>query len=130
MRALLLFVALGMAAPALAQKLYKHVDENGNVLFSDRPPQAGHKAETLRSPNVAAPEATRQLQYAEYRRLWEEHLERQVQQQRYFAQRRREMEAEREKRAQEADPYSPEQAPSRPRVRRRPADTGPLATRG
>lgn len=108
-----------MTAPALAQKLYKHVDEEGRVLFSDRPLQPGHKAESLNGPNVASPDATRQLLYAEYRHRWEEHLDRQVQQQRYFAQLRRDREAERERLAKEADPYSPEQQPARPRVRRR-----------
>jgi uncharacterized protein DUF4124 len=111
-------LVLTMCTPVLAQKLYRHVDEKGNVSFSDRPQQAGQKAEKPNVPNVASPEERRQLQYGEYASQREEQAERAAQQQRHYAQRRREAEAERERRAKEADPYSPPQDGYRPRVRR------------
>jgi hypothetical protein len=109
-----------LSAPAAAQKLYKHVDEKGNVTYTDRAPKGDQKAEKLKAPNVASPEASRQLQYAAREKQREEQLERQAQQQRHLSQRRREIEAERERRLKEreANPYSPEQAPAVPRVRR------------
>jgi hypothetical protein len=117
MRWTLLAVLLALASPAAAQKLYKHVDANGNVVFTDRPVNAGQKAEKPKTANVASPEAVRQLEYAERERRREERAERAAQQQRYLSQRRREAQAERERRAREADPYSPIQDPARPRVR-------------
>lgn len=119
MRALLAAaLALALASPALAQKLYKHVDKDGKVTFADRPQQAGQKAEKPKVANVESPEARRQLQHQMYERQREEHADRMAQQQRAYAQRQREMEAERERRATEIDPYSPPQEPYRPRVRR------------
>lgn len=120
MRAMLIITALVLSTPLLAQKLYRHVDENGKVVYSDRAPQAGHKAETQKAANVASPEARRQLENAERAREREEQAERHAQQQRHLSQRRREAEAERERRAKEreANPYSPQQEPYQPRVRR------------
>jgi hypothetical protein len=118
MRAMLIITALVLSTPLLAQKLYRHVDENGKVVFSDRAPQPGQKAETQKAANVASPEARRQLQIAERARQREEQAERHAQQQRYLSQRRRDAEAEQERRAKEANPYSPQQEPRQPRVRR------------
>jgi len=106
------------SSTGFAQKLYRHVDADGKVVFSDRPAAAGQKALQQKSANVAAPEATRQVDNARREKLREEQAERLAQQQRYQAQQRRELEAERERRAKEADPYAPIQDPARPRVRR------------
>lgn len=114
----LLGLLLLSSSTALGQKLYKHVDADGKVVFSDRPAAAGQKAVPQKSANVASPEATRQLEHARRQNLREEQAERFAQQQRHQAQRRREAEAERERREKEADPNSPIQDPARPRVRR------------
>src|SRR5688572_16564424 len=116
MRTRLIFAALilTICTSAVAQKLYRHVDEKGNVTFSDRPKQAGQKAEKPKTANVMSPEARRQLEYGEYARQREEQAERTAQQQRHYAQRRREIEAEQERRVKEADPYSPPQDAYRP----------------
>ena len=105
------------SSSVLAQKLYRHTDADGKVVYSDRPAEAGQKAVPQKSPNVASPEASRQIEYERRNKLREEQAERHAQQQRYLAPRRREAEAEREKRAKEADPYNPIQDPARPRVR-------------
>lgn len=104
-------------APAPVQRLYKHVDEKGNVVFTDRPQRAGQKAEKTKPANVESPESTRQLEYARRERLRENRAEQAAQQQRHYAQRRRDWQEQHERRAKEADPYSPIQAPARPRVR-------------
>jgi flagellum-specific peptidoglycan hydrolase FlgJ len=39
--------ALGIALPAQATKLYKYVDEQGNVTYSQKKPR-GHEAETIK----------------------------------------------------------------------------------
>jgi hypothetical protein len=115
---LFLVIILVLSAPAVAQKLYKHVDEKGNVTYTDRPAKADQKPEKPKNPNVASPEARQQLQHAELERRREEALERQAQQRRYLSQQRREMEAEKARHAKEENPYSPEQQPALPRVRR------------
>lgn len=51
-----------LPAPALAQKLYKHTDEKGNVVYSDRPNAAGQPAEKQKPVNAGSPEATRQTE--------------------------------------------------------------------
>ena len=99
-------------------KLYKHVDEKGNVSFTDRPQNAEQKPQKLQAPNVSSPELTRQLNNDLRNKQREEFAEHQAQQRRYMSQRQKELEAERERRAKEADPYSPVQDPARPRVRR------------
>ena len=50
-------LALLVSVPALAQKIYRTVDENGNVVFSDQPPPQGQAAEQveLGELNTAAP---------------------------------------------------------------------------
>jgi flagellum-specific peptidoglycan hydrolase FlgJ len=42
-----LATTLGIAAPAQATKLYKYVDEQGNVTYSQKKP-LGHEAETIK----------------------------------------------------------------------------------
>jgi hypothetical protein len=51
----------------LAQELYKHVDENGKITYSDRPQEARDKVENPGSPNVASPEARQQMYEEECR---------------------------------------------------------------
>ena len=120
MRVLIAVLALLVLSPStvLAQKLYKHVDADGKIVYTDRPAEAGQKAIVQKAPNVASPEARRQDEYGRRQSLREEQAERAAQQQRHLAQRRREAEAEMERRAKEADPYAPIQDPARPRVRR------------
>lgn len=52
-RLALLALVVALAAPAQAQ-LYKWVDANGRVQYSDRPPPGGKKAETVSNANVSA----------------------------------------------------------------------------
>jgi len=111
-------LALAVAWPAFAQKLYRHVDEKGKVTYADRPQEAGQPAEKPKTANVESPEARRQLYYHEQDRQREEQAERAAQQRRYHSQRQRELEAERERRLKETDPYNPPQDPYRPRVHR------------
>jgi len=60
-----LLLAFGCFAsfPVLAA-LYKHVDDSGNVTYSDRPQQPQQEALRLPPHNVATPEARRQLEIA------------------------------------------------------------------
>jgi hypothetical protein len=48
---LVVFCAVLAAGPAAAQKLYKYVDENGRIRYTDRPPidMTGHASEQLNS---------------------------------------------------------------------------------
>jgi hypothetical protein len=102
-----------------AQRLYKHVDENGHVTYTDRPPLAGQKPEKEKTRNVASPEANRQMRIHQGEVDRERRAEEVARMRRYADQRRYEMEKERERRAREADPNRVEQAPARPRVRSR-----------
>ena len=65
----LLAACVSFAAPATAA-LYKHVDEAGAVTYSDRPQRPLQEALNLPPPNVATPEARRQLELA--RAAWEQ----------------------------------------------------------
>ena len=56
------------------RRLYKGVDEKGNVVYSDRPAKADHSPEKKQSANVASPEATRQLE-TERRDMMQRHRE-------------------------------------------------------
>lgn len=52
-----------LVSPCLhAGEMYRHIDEKGNVVFSDRPKQAGQIAEKKKTTNVASGEARRQLE--------------------------------------------------------------------
>jgi len=111
-------LAFAVAGPSLAQKLYRHVDQNGKVTYADRPQEAGQQAEQPKTHNVESPEARRQLHYHLQDRQREEQAERAAQQRRYQSQRQRELEAEQQQRLKEADPYNPVQDPHRARARR------------
>jgi hypothetical protein len=50
--------------PVVSGAMYKHVDESGAVTYSDRPQRPGQEALHLPPPNVATPEARRQLEIA------------------------------------------------------------------
>jgi Domain of unknown function (DUF4124) len=65
MMAIRMFLAVAAAALstlAHAGPLYKHVDEKGNVVFSDRPASGKQKPEKAQAPNVASRHATRQYE--------------------------------------------------------------------
>ena len=53
MRALSLFIVLLWTTASTAQ-VYRHVDENGNVSFTDQPPPNAEAVE-IREPNTSAP---------------------------------------------------------------------------
>ncbi len=57
MYGLLLGALLGIAAPAYAITVYKSVDANGKVTFSDQPPVAGTRAETIEIEDHTAPDS-------------------------------------------------------------------------
>ena len=60
----LVFVLCAAASVANGadRKLYRGMDEKGNVVYSDRPAKADHSPEKKKSTYVASPEATRQSQ--------------------------------------------------------------------
>lgn len=107
-----------LSTPTIGQKLYRHVDEKGVVTYTDRPREAGQKAEKAKPTNVESPDATRQMHLQLNARNREDQAERAAQRRRHVAQQQRDAEAERRRREAEANPYSPEQEPHRPRVRR------------
>ena len=75
MRASWLFLlACAVHLPASAV-LYKTVDAEGNVTYTDRPQVPGQEALTLAPPNITTPEARRQLALAEQRWQREEQFE-------------------------------------------------------
>ncbi len=55
LRVAVLLVAVLLAGAASTQKLYKWVDEQGRVHFSDRPPATAHEEIRLRPPPGARP---------------------------------------------------------------------------
>jgi hypothetical protein len=57
-------IACGLlgAALAAAGQLYKHTDDKGNVVYSDRPGKGGDVPQKTQRPNAASPEATRQYE--------------------------------------------------------------------
>ncbi len=69
-------VLLALSPLAAAQKLYKHVDKDGKVYYTDRPVEAGQKTMNLSTPNVASPEASRQLREEEMNSRREEYQQR------------------------------------------------------
>ncbi len=74
--AVLSVVLLALSPHATAQKLYKHVDKDGKVYYTDRPVEAGQKTMKLSTPNVASPEASRQLREEEMNSRHEEYQQR------------------------------------------------------
>jgi hypothetical protein len=95
---------------SLAQKMYRHVDEKGNVSFSDRPQKAEQKAEKTQKPNVASREATRQLQIQDAASKREEAAERAAAQRRAAAVAQRER-AEKARQKREEEERNPGSAP-------------------
>jgi hypothetical protein len=65
--------------PVVSGALYKHVDESGSVTYSDRPRWPGEQALHLPPPNVATPEARRQLELARQAFEREERAEQEAQ---------------------------------------------------
>lgn len=55
-------LCLMLASGVTQAELYRSVDADGKVVYSDRPAHAGHKPESQKAPNVASPEASRQIQ--------------------------------------------------------------------
>lgn len=53
---------LGATFGAAAGQLYKHTDDKGNVVYTDRPGRVGDVPQKVQRPNVASPEATRQYE--------------------------------------------------------------------
>ena len=100
---------------SFAQKLYKHVDEKGNVVFSDRPQKADQKAEKARKPNVSSSEATRQTQIEMNNSRREEMAERNAQQRRAASAAAREREEKARQRRTEEE-RNPERAPRQIRI--------------
>ena len=107
MRALwLLVLGCSMSAPACAA-LYRHVDESGAVTYTDRPQGPGHAPLQLPPPNVATPEARRQLELARQRMEREERAEQEIRLQRWAAAQR----TPAYPRPRTLTPYSPRQTP-------------------
>jgi hypothetical protein len=67
MRSALLCIVLGLlaAGAGAAGKLYKHVDEHGNVTYTDVPVSSKDEKIKPKPPNVTSSEATYQLYQAE-----------------------------------------------------------------
>jgi hypothetical protein len=107
-------LALG-AETSIAQKLYRHVDENGKVTFSDRPQKADQKAEKMKKPNVASREATRQVQIGAQESSREEAAERAAAQRRAAGVQQKER-AEKQRQRQLDEEQHPERAPRTIRV--------------
>src|SRR5262245_31969194 len=100
---------------SIAQKLYRHVDENGKVSYSDRPQQAAQKAEKTHKPNVESREATRQMQIGEQESRREEAAQRQAAQRRASAVQQKEW-AEKQRQRQLEEERNPERAPRSVRI--------------
>jgi len=57
MRVLLLALALALPASAAADRVYRWVDKDGTVRYSDRPPPAGTQSRTVNVPGSAPAES-------------------------------------------------------------------------
>lgn len=99
----------------VAQKMYKHVDEKGNVSFSDRPQKAQQKTEKAQAPNVASREATRQLQIESQNSMREEQAQRAAAQRRAAAVAQKERQ-ERATQRQLEEERNPQSAPRSVRI--------------
>jgi hypothetical protein len=66
---LIVAVALALACAPAAGAVYKWVDANGRVVYSDQPPPASVKSETLKDlPPPANPNAAKELEEQEFAR--------------------------------------------------------------
>ena len=63
----------------LGDEVYRHVDANGNITYSDRRASADEERANIGSPNVTTPEATRQINEILQRKSAEEALREQHQ---------------------------------------------------
>src|SRR4051794_27749749 len=82
-RSAFVFVLVSLSASLLAQgqDVYRHQDENGTTIYSDRPGNAKEQPVAIGPPNVTAPEATREV-YREMQKVrYEEALQERYQQQ-------------------------------------------------
>jgi hypothetical protein len=95
--------------------LYRSVDANGKVVFSDRPKEAGDKGVKAAQGNVASPEARRQMNIELQNRNREEYADRAAAAQRQQAAQRREYEEAMRKR-QEYEAQNPGDAPRHIRI--------------
>jgi len=78
--------------------LYRHVDANGKVVYTDRPDAAGEQGRRVAPPNVESPEARRQMNIDLQNRSREEYADRVAATRRQSAiQRRDALEAERKR---------------------------------
>lgn len=98
-----------------AQTLYRHVDANGKVSYSDRPQSSAEKGIKPPPANVSSPEARRQLYQEQRNSEREEMLQRRAQQQRANAVAQRERE-ERLKQQRLEQEQHPERAPRPVRI--------------
>jgi hypothetical protein len=85
MRSLLLFVLGCSVSVSAAAALYRHVDDAGKVTYSDRPQQPHQEPLRLPPPNVATPEARRQLDIARQASEREEQAEYEARNRRWAA---------------------------------------------
>ena len=108
---LLLAVVLGIAcAAAVAQSLYRSVDEKGNVVYSDRPQNRDQKPANPPAPNVASPEARRQDIDQLNNKKREEYAERNAQMRRGMSATQQEQMQQYQRMMQEMEQH-PERAP-------------------
>lgn len=107
MRALWLLVCGCLIGTPSVAGVYRHMDESGNVTYSDRPQAPGHSELLLPPPNVATPEARRQLELARQRMEREERAEQEIRLQRWAAAQR----TPAYPRPRTLTPYSPRQTP-------------------
>jgi hypothetical protein len=101
---------------AQPRQMYKHVDENGRVVYTDAPKDAAQKGAKLNSSvNVSSPEARRQMQIEDQNNRREEYAERAAAARRYAPIQQREYQDAARKRAEEEALY-PEKGPRTVRV--------------
>ena len=55
MKQVLALICLLLLTTAAGAQVYRHVDENGNVTFSDRPQEPGDEELTVQQPNTSTP---------------------------------------------------------------------------
>lgn len=55
MRSLILLLALTLGAPSFGAEVYRHVDENGNVTYSDEPRKGAEKIKIREIPTITMP---------------------------------------------------------------------------
>ena len=101
--------------PATRGMLYRSVDANGKVVYSDRPKEAGEKGTKATQGNVASPEARRQTNIQLQDRKREEYEERVAAARRHAEVQRRERE-EAARKQKEHEAQNPGDAPRQIRI--------------